>query len=106
MHGKPDIAAHANLACHAHVLPKQDHVVAGVRLTKRDTFLRRSEFMQLVYAACSPARPGLTDQADIACPPPAILKPHALWTGKQARMRPSCQPSVLRTGALCGVLPP
>jgi DNA-directed RNA polymerase I subunit RPA1 len=63
----------------------QDHVVAGVRLTKRDTFLSRAEFMQLVYAACAPPRPGLTDRADLAIPPPAILKPQPLWTGKQAR---------------------
>ena len=61
--------------------------MAGVLLTKRDTFLARADFMQLVYAACSPARPGLTDQADIACPPPAVLKPRPLWTGKQVPIR-------------------
>ncbi|CAL8467924.1 g7462 [Coccomyxa elongata] len=61
----------------------QDHVVAGVKLTKRDTFLTRSDFMQLVYACCSPARPGLKDTVDLQVPPPAIWKPQPLWTGKQ-----------------------
>jgi hypothetical protein len=61
----------------------QDHVVAGVKLTKRDTFLTRPEFMQLVYACCSPVRPGLKDAADLQVPPPAIWKPQPLWTGKQ-----------------------
>ncbi len=61
----------------------QDHVVAGVKLTKRDTFLTRSDFMQLVYACCSPARPGLKDTVDLQVPAPAIWKPQPLWTGKQ-----------------------
>lgn len=52
-------------------------------MTKHDTFLPRSEFMQLVYACCSPARPGLTDPADLLVPPPTIWKPEAFWTGKQ-----------------------
>ena len=58
-------------------------MVAGVKLTKRDTFMERAEFMQLVYAACSPARPGLIDAADLAVPPPTVWKPRQLWTGKQ-----------------------
>ena len=62
-------------------------MVAGVKLTKRDTFMARSEFMQLVYACCSPARPGLTDQADLLVPPPTIWKPEPLWTGKQVLTR-------------------
>ena len=57
--------------------------MAGVKLTKHDTFMPRSDFMQLVYACCSPARPGLTDQADLLVPPPTIWKPEPLWTGKQ-----------------------
>ena len=32
----------------------QDHVVSGTLLTKRDTFLTREEYMQLVYVACTP----------------------------------------------------
>ena len=57
--------------------------MAGVLLTKRDTFLSRAEFMQLVYSAVCPTRPGLVDSSPINLPPPAILKPESLWTGKQ-----------------------
>ena len=66
----------------------QDHVVAGVLLTKRDTFLNREEMQQALYSA-------LVDYADedrgggsarghsITVPPPAIVHPRELWTGKQ-----------------------
>jgi hypothetical protein len=37
----------------------QDHVVSGVLLTRRDTWLTREEYSQLVYIACHAwARPG------------------------------------------------
>lgn len=52
-------------------------------MTKRDTFLTKAEYMQLVYAACSPTRPGLLDAADHVILPPTILKPQLLYTGKQ-----------------------
>ncbi len=52
-------------------------------MTKRDTFLTKAEYMQLVYAACSPTRPGLLDAADHVILPPTIFKPEALYTGKQ-----------------------
>lgn len=71
--------------------------MAGVKLTKHDTFMPRSDFMQLVYACCSPARPGLTDQADLLVPPPAVWKPEPLWTGKQ--VRPCC---AMRSAACVG----
>lgn len=61
----------------------QDHVVAGVLLCKRDTFLQRAEFMQLVYSAVGPSRPGLKDASAISLPIPTILRPRPLWTGKQ-----------------------
>ena len=57
--------------------------MAGVLLTKRDTFLCRADFMQLVYSAVCPTRPGFVDSSPIDLPPPAILKPEPLWTGKQ-----------------------
>lgn len=63
----------------------QDHVVGGVMLTKRDTFLRKWEFQQLLYAALS-SLPGLElirSDADVELPPPAIMKPVERWTGKQ-----------------------
>ncbi len=57
--------------------------MAGVLLTKRDTFLGRGEYMQLVYSACCPTRPGLQDSVDVPALPPALLRPRPLWTGKQ-----------------------
>ena len=71
--------------------------MAGVKLTKHNTFLPRSDFMQLVYACCSPARPGLTDAADLLVPPPAIWKPEPLWTGKQVQ-RPPCNAALSTEG--------
>lgn len=57
--------------------------MSGTLLTKRDTFLTRGEYMQLLYASCGPTRSGLRDLADIRAAPPAIMRPHMLWTGKQ-----------------------
>lgn len=36
----------------------QDHVVAGVMITCRDAFFTKAEFSQLLFAACTPWRPG------------------------------------------------
>jgi hypothetical protein len=52
-------------------------------LTKRDTFVQKEEFMQLVYSAIGPSRPGAREGPVIRLPIPAILKPQPLWTGKQ-----------------------
>lgn len=58
----------------------QDHVVAGVLLTKRDTFLRWEQMQQLLYVACQ----GECDDIEsCSATMPAILKPEPLWTGKQ-----------------------
>lgn len=62
--------------------------MAGTLLTARNVFLTRAEAMQLVYSCCSPTRPGLVDESDLALPPPAMRKPRILWTGKQVRMAP------------------
>ena len=61
----------------------QDHVVAGVLLTKKDAFFTAAEFSQLLFNACSPWRPGGAEDFDLRLPTPAVLKPRALWTGKQ-----------------------
>ncbi|KAF8073189.1 rpa1 [Scenedesmus sp. PABB004] len=61
----------------------QDHVVAGVILTCRDAFFTRADFSQLLFAACTPWRPGGTPAVQLVLPPPALLKPRQLWTGKQ-----------------------
>lgn len=55
----------------------QDHIISGVRLTVRGTFFSREDYMQLVYAALS------TIQDNIILLPPSIIKPIALWSGKQ-----------------------
>lgn len=63
----------------------QDHVVAGVKLTKRDTFLEKWEYQQLLFAALA-SLPGLElirSNSNIELLPPAIVKPKTLWTGKQ-----------------------
>ena len=63
----------------------QDHVVAGVKLTKRDTFLERWEYQQLLFAtlASLPRLEIIRSDASIEMMPPAIMKPKPLWTGKQ-----------------------
>ncbi len=61
-------------------------MVAGTLLTARGTFLTRPEATQLLYACCSPTRPGLVDERNLGLPPPAMRKPRLLWTGKQARV--------------------
>ena len=61
----------------------QDHIVMGVLLTKRDTFLSRSEVMQLLHLAQMDLR-GLKRHGRVApLPVPALLKPQVRWTGKQ-----------------------
>ncbi len=63
----------------------QDHVASAVKMTCKDTFLTKSEFQQLVYVAVSglPGTEIVTAMDDMEMPPPAILKPKRLWTGKQ-----------------------
>lgn len=53
----------------------QDSLVSVYLLTIKETFLRRDQMMQMVMPVHYP----LFD----ALPPPAILKPVPLWTGKQ-----------------------
>ena len=63
----------------------QDHVVGGVKMTKRDTFFKKWEYQQLLFAALS-SLPGLEvirHDEKIEMVPPAIIKPCELWTGKQ-----------------------
>lgn len=63
----------------------QDHVDSGVKLTKRDTFLEKWQYQQLIFAGLA-SLPGLEiigSDMDIVLMPPAIWKPRPLWTGKQ-----------------------
>ncbi|XP_061384425.1 DNA-directed RNA polymerase III subunit RPC1 [Danaus plexippus] len=57
----------------------QDFITGGYLITQRDSFFTLPEARQLV--ACLLAGPDSTMRVDM--PPPAILKPRMLWTGKQ-----------------------
>jgi DNA-directed RNA polymerase I subunit RPA1 len=57
----------------------QDSIVAGVRLTQRDTFLTREQMQHILYIAVN----SLDRGRKVEMPLPAILKPKPLWTGKQ-----------------------
>ena len=60
----------------------QDSVLAGVRLSCKDTFLKKDEYMQLVYAGLRELiEEGALGRAKLL--PPAVIKPRLLWTGKQ-----------------------
>lgn len=74
----------------------QDHIISAVLLTKKDTFLNREEYHQLLYASCVSAVASrsfsgkfgkkicMIDCDDEIEPLlPAIWKPEPLWTGKQ-----------------------
>jgi DNA-directed RNA polymerase beta' subunit len=61
----------------------QDHVVAGVWMTNRDTFFSREEYFQLLYGALRPEEGSAHYSGLLVTLPPAILKPRPLWTGKQ-----------------------
>jgi DNA-directed RNA polymerase I subunit RPA1 len=60
----------------------QDHIVAGVWMTKKDTFFTRAEYQQLIYGALRP-EDDYTGGGRVITVPPAIFKPKPLWTGKQ-----------------------
>ena len=61
----------------------QDHVVAGVWMTNRDTFFPREEYFQLLYGALRPEEDLGHHSGLLLTLPPAIVKPRMLWTGKQ-----------------------
>jgi DNA-directed RNA polymerase I subunit RPA1 len=63
----------------------QDHVVAGVWMTNKDTFFTREEYFQLLYGALRPEDVMDKDGRGqkIKTLPPTIWKPRPLWTGKQ-----------------------
>lgn len=60
----------------------QDHVVAGVWLTNKDTFFSREDYYQLIYGALR-TEDDYTGGGRILTLPPAVMKPVPLWTGKQ-----------------------
>ncbi len=60
----------------------QDHISMGVWLTNRDTFFDREDYYQLLYACLRPEN-SHTTSAKIETVKPAVVKPIAMWTGKQ-----------------------
>lgn len=60
----------------------QDSIISSVILSLKSTFLNKSDFFQLIYAALeNPLNSGKIKQ--ILIPEPAIIKPQMLWSGKQ-----------------------
>ncbi|KAJ8947653.1 hypothetical protein NQ318_009537 [Aromia moschata] len=55
----------------------QDHMIAGVRLSLRGRFFNKDDYQQLVFQALS------FKTSKLILLPPAIMKPVALWSGKQ-----------------------
>ena len=60
----------------------QDHISMGVWLSSKDTMFTRSEYQQLLYSCLRPEN-NHTMTERIVTVSPAIIKPRALWTGKQ-----------------------
>jgi DNA-directed RNA polymerase I subunit RPA1 len=60
----------------------QDHISISVWLSNRDMFFDRGEYMNLLYAALRPEH-GHCASGRVETLPPAVMKPKALWTGKQ-----------------------
>ncbi|GAA5924234.1 hypothetical protein JCM10213_004528 [Rhodosporidiobolus nylandii] len=60
----------------------QDHVVAGVWLTNKDTFFSREQYYQLIYGALRPEN-NYTGEGSVKTLPPTVWKPKPMWTGKQ-----------------------
>jgi len=60
----------------------QDHISMGVWLTNKDTLFDRSDYHQLLYSCLRPENNHtITDRIESIAP--AIIKPRAMWTGKQ-----------------------
>lgn len=81
-------ARHIAATDHQYIVPRngmplrgliQDYVISGALLTKRDAFFNRSQFQEILYSSLFNVNP----KVPIQIPPPAIMKPVPLWTGKQ-----------------------
>ncbi|KAJ8610528.1 hypothetical protein MRB53_038520 [Persea americana] len=60
----------------------QDHISMSTWLTSQDTFFDREEYHQLLYSAMRPENNHIRHRR-MRLEKPAIMKPRALWTGKQ-----------------------
>ncbi|KAE8244306.1 hypothetical protein A4X13_0g6690 [Tilletia indica] len=61
----------------------QDHVVAGVWMTCKDSLFSREEYQQLLYGALRTEEDYTGQGGRLIMLDPAIHKPQYLWTGKQ-----------------------
>ena len=81
----------------------QDHISMGVWLTNRDTLFTRGEYHQLLYSCLRPEHNHTTSER-IETIEPAILKPRAMWTGKQIittvlkNIKPETHPGITFSG--------
>ena len=81
----------------------QDHLSMGVWLTNRDTLFEREDYHQLLYSCLNPES-NQTSSDRILTVRPAILKPKAMWTGKQVitsvlkNIKPDSHPGLTLTG--------
>ena len=71
----------------------QDHVVAGVWMTYKQTLFSREEYHQIIYGALRP-EDGYSGGGQVRTLPPAMWRPKAMWTGKQ----------IVRTPTVCSTL--
>ena len=60
---------------------QQDHVVAAVWMTCKNTLYTRDEYQQLLYGSLRPETYGVV--GPVRTLPPAVFRPVPLWTGKQ-----------------------
>ncbi len=81
----------------------QDHLSMGVWLTNRDTLFDRDDYHQLLYSCLRP-EDSQTSSDRILTVTPAIVKPKAMWTGKQVitsvlkNLKPDTHPGLTLTG--------
>ncbi len=82
----------------------QDHISVGVWLTNRDTFFDREDYHQLLCSCLRPEKELQINADRIQTIPPAMVKPRALWTGKQVittvlkNIRPDSHPGLTMQG--------
>lgn len=81
----------------------QDHLSMGVWLTNRDTLFDREDYHQLLYSCLRP-EDSQTSSDRILTVTPVIIKPKAMWTGKQVitsvlkNLKPDGHPGLTLTG--------
>jgi DNA-directed RNA polymerase beta' subunit len=62
----------------AHIMPRQNHLLALFLMTREEQFIERGDFMSLMTSTFP-----INHEAFARMPQPAILKPRPLWTARQ-----------------------